>query len=152
MDDRIDWADVAAVGVVAGVRWGNDEHPVSELLQVFEREDDDLDCDLYNVRYALREAFEAGRREGEVVGESRDVEKDAMREMIASLQEENRALRRELAARRAVDGWLAGSSLRRIAVIMPERVLIALADGWTAATGIDYPALAAALGLEVEDE
>ena len=71
--------------------------------------------------------------------------------------EELAALRRELSARRAVDGWLREEH--------PDRYLYWAGTGWTAAHtdpetdepeydahGATYPALAAALGLEVEDE
>lgn len=71
-DDRIDqfenlpsdWVAVAAVGLVAYIRFGNRKNPVRELLDRLDAGSDDLDCDLWCTNRALREAYEAGLREG----------------------------------------------------------------------------------------
>ena len=69
--------------------------------------------------------------------------------------EELAALRRELAARRAVDRWLRADSCRSLRVTDWGDVCATIwEDGHERIVAMksDYPALAAALGLEVEDE
>lgn len=68
-----------------------------------------------------------------------------------ALLTELRALRRELAARRAVDGWIRENGDRYLEVGVLSGRLNACQAGKLIAHGADYPALAAALGLEVED-
>jgi len=91
----------------------------------------------------------------ETVRESMIAAMLAAKRELDALATELRALRRELAARRAVDGWMGASELRQMwrarsgAWVAGER----LSPSYEAqcATAPDYPALAAALGLEVED-
>ena len=187
-----DWVSVAAVGVVAYIRFGNRKNPVRELLSRLDTGANDLDCDLWCAGRALREAHEAGLREsGNLYTEhSRALDRlleqaaelaalrdalgslhglfgepglhgsieathDCINEHVHRLLDEEKYLRRELAARRAVDGWLRDDEgMRALGVL--DGLLTAIL--WPDDDGQElhcqaptYPALAAALGLEVED-
>ena len=146
-DDRIDWADVAAVGIVATDYYSEaNPNPVAYLIGE-DRMGSTYLADA--IAAALREAHEAGLRERIDVIDCDACGERHMTERGAAMASENRALRRELAARRAVDGWLWEWSQRRLAVEIDERLRAYREDGsWVEAP--DYPALVAALGLEVE--
>jgi hypothetical protein len=145
-DDRIDWADVAAeLALLRGALESGQE--VSR--PIWDR----------HIAAALREAHEAGLREassvprGGLIAARQDAERREL-SALADLDEataELRALRRELAARRAVDGWLRENGDRYLEVGVLSGRLNAC-EGLTrlVASAPDYPALAAALGLEVE--
>jgi hypothetical protein len=108
---------------------------------------------IFHIAAALREAHEAGLREsGKLYAEhSRALDR------LLEQAEELAALRRELAARRAVDRWTSQSLGDRFVLVF-EGVIFAIER--TAPLGLcevvasdtSYPALAAALGLEVGDE
>jgi len=107
---------------------------------------------IFHIASALREAHEAGLRESGNLYTEHSRALDRLLEQA----EELAALRRELAARRAVDGWLGESNGRYLEVGILSGLLNAVerhrdVDGVVAA-GATYPALVAALGLEVEDE
>jgi hypothetical protein len=111
---------------------------------------------IFHIAAALREAHEAGLRERIDVLDCDACGERHMTERGAEMASEDRELRRELAARRAVDGWLGESNSRYLEVGMLSGLFNAVerhrdVDGIVAA-GATYPALAAALGLEVEDE
>jgi hypothetical protein len=125
-DDRIDlvdWCDVAAVGMVAR-DWFDDfreEHCVRALLahesHAFCKGLSVYQPNMDRIASALREAHEAGREESRTrVAVAQEVASylvsilpltpaaiEIMSKELARLQDENRTLRRELAARRAVD-------------------------------------------------
>ena len=156
-DDTVDWCDVAAVGLIADVlSTSASRGPVASLLEDLRREwcrdfRGGFTRDVGKAAAALREAHEAGLRERIDVIDCDACGERHMTERGAAMASENRALRRELAARRAVDGWLWEWSQRRLAVEIDERLRAYREDGsWVEAP--DYPALVAALGLEVEDE
>jgi hypothetical protein len=155
-DDRIDWADVAAVGALARAAWhlAEVEDPVRFTLEEMSSSVE-VDGIADEVSSALREAHEAGLREasatrGGLIAARQDAERREL-SALADLDEataELRALRRELAARRAVDRWLRQWNHHLevehdgLHVRGPNR-------GPFHIEAPDYPALAAALGLEV---
>jgi hypothetical protein len=156
-DDRIDWCDVAAVGLIADVlSTSASRGPVAELLADLRREwcrdfRGGFTRDVGKAASALREAHEAGLRESGKLYDEHSLALDRLLEQAAELA----ALRRELAARRAVDGWLRADSCRSLRVTdWGELFATTWDDGRerTNARAHDYPALAAALGLEVGDE
>ena len=152
-DDRIDWCDVAAVGLIADVlSTSASRGPVASLLEDLRREwcrdfRGGFTRDVGKAASALREAFEAGLRESGNLYTEHSLALDRLLEQA----EELAALRRELSARRAVDGWLRQWNHHLevehdgLHVRGPNR-------GPFHIEAPDYPALAAALGLEVEDE
>jgi hypothetical protein len=146
----VDWADVAAVGIVATDYYSEaNPNPVAYLIGE-DRMGSTYLADA--IASALREAFEAGLRESGNLYTEHSLALDRLLEQA----EELAALRRELAARRAVDGWLGESNSRYLEVGILSGLLNAVerhrdVDGVVAA-GATYPALVAALGLEVEDE
>ena len=147
-DDRIDWADVAAVGIVATDYYSEaNPNPVAYLIGE-DRMGSTYLADA--IAAALREAFEAGQRESGNLYTEHSRALDRLLEQA----EELAALRRELASRRAVDGWLRADSCRSLRVTdWGELFATTWDDGRERrnARAPDYPALAAALGLEVEE-
>lgn len=163
MTDRIDWADVAAVGIAATeyMPWEDEDAGCGPVLAMLGTDGRGWHPLIDAIAAALREAFEAGQKEGQkerarfTPAEAADrmlIMRDAVE---ARDQEEIRALRRDLAARRAVDGWLLErEGMRAIGWI--DGLLTALefddaGDQRFVAQAPSHPALAAALGLEVED-
>lgn len=168
MIDLLDWADVAAVGVLTSCITDPSAYAAFDSLiagTVADLEYPTVLAEHRAIAAALREAFEAGLREGrrerarftpaetaERMLMVKDIVEDEHRTLLADL----RALRRELAARRAVDGWLRASSYLRAIAINADGDVAAGVEGadqhWhTVAKSPTYPALAAALGLEVEE-
>lgn len=110
-DDRIDWADVAAVGMVAR-DWFDDfreKHCVRALLAhespAFCRGLSVYQPNVDRIAAALREAHEAGLREGRrerarfTPAETADLMlmvRDVVEAQYAAIREENRALREEV--------------------------------------------------------
>jgi len=108
---------------------------------------------IFHIAAALREAHEAGLRERIDVLDCDACGERHMTERGAEMASENRELRRELAARRAVDGWLRdGPISRTLMCIGTSKVRTVDARIGEYRDAPDYAALAAALGLEVEDE
>lgn len=105
---------------------------------------------------ALREAFEAGQKARIDVLDCDACGERHMTSRGAEMRDELRTIRRELAARRAVDRWLQErEGMRAIGLI--DGLLTALefddnGDQRFVAQAPDYPALAAALGLEVNGD
>jgi hypothetical protein len=131
-DDRIDWADVAAVGIVARdyASEAND-HPVTFMIGSDLRGSVPLALE---VAAALREAYEAGR--------------------IEAQSSTNRSLRREVAAWNAVARWLRGQEEVGLFVLDDGRFGVFFTGNISCAPDDWYPsihALAEALGLEVEE-
>jgi hypothetical protein len=153
-NETIDWADVAAVGLIADVlSTSASRGPVASLLEDLRREwcrdfRGGFTRDVGKAASALREAFEAGQRESGNLYTEHSLALDRLLEQA----EELAALRRELAARRAVDRWLRAASCRSLRVTdWGELFATTWDDGRERrnARAPDYPALAAALGLEV---
>ena len=149
-NETIDWADVAALGLVMVANGGcSIPEAVSVIGAHGLRDHADRHCAF---AAALREAFEAGLRESGNLYTEHSLALDRLLEQA----EELAALRRELSARRAVDGWLRDDEgMRALGVL--DGLLTAIL--WPDDDGQElhcqaptYPALAAALGLEVEDE
>jgi len=153
-DDRIDWASVMAVGLVADAWF--DERPDRRVRSLLEHELhgrlDPYQDNVTAIASALREAFEAGQREDVVYWRERAAAAD---EIADALRDELRALRRELAALRVLLGYLRGKEdtglfvddYGRVGVFFTGNISCAPDDWYTSHT-----ALAAALGLEVEDD
>ena len=121
-DDRIDWADVAAIGFLAARL--DDVYPLPAAIEWHADGGEDRDqCDA--IAAALREAHEAGLRERIDVLDCDACGERHMTERGAAIVAENRELRRELEETRA-----------RLAKVERERDSAAMF----------------ALGLEVEDE
>ena len=156
-DDRIDWASVMAVHTMAtamancaGYEYTDGETPVPLVIADVSSGEPEPEAIHLAIAAALREAHEAGQRESGNLYTEHSRALDRLLEQA----EELAALRRELAARRAVDGWLGESNSRYLEVGILSGLLNAVerhrdVDGIVAA-GATYPALAAALGLEVE--
>lgn len=142
-DDRIDlvdWCDVAAVGMVAR-DWFDDfreEHCVRALLahesHAFCKGLSVYQPNMDRIAAALREAHEAGR--------------------IEAQSSTNRSLRREVAAWNAVARWLRGQEEVGLFVLDDGRFGVFFTGNISCAPDDWYPsipALAEALGLEVND-
>jgi hypothetical protein len=152
-DDRIDWADVAALGAYGKelAEW-DDSGPVRAVLG---RDGSGWLPLLDDIASALREAFEAGQREARDDAVCDACGERHLTSRGAEMRDELRALRRELARWEAVAKWLGEDC---------DRALGGYCDGFEVIEWLDVreyrtearaptiPALAAALGLEVEDE
>lgn len=131
-DDRIDWADVAALGAYGKelAEW-DDSGPVRAVIG---RDGSGWLPLLDDIAAALREAHEAGR--------------------IEAQSSTNRSLRRELAAWNAVARWLRGQEEVGLFVLDDGRFGVFFTGNISCAPDDWYPsipALAAALGREVCD-
>lgn len=157
MDDRIDWADVAAVGALATeyMPWEDEDTDRGPVRTLLEKDSRGWRRLIGVVSAALREAYEAGLRERIDVLDCDACGERHMTERGAAIVAENRALRREVAARRAVDGWLRADSCRSLRVTYWGDVCATIWEDGNeriVAMKANYLDLAAALGLEVEDE